>query len=157
MQPLAICDWVCKIFLIIFVSILLSSCNWYTLRVANTKFFCLILYPFSCNLTVVRVAIDIHSEFQILSNFAWYYTTPSLQPEMYTSSCKYWVLLPDIVLPLLFQLDSGSSCNRRTLRVANIECFRLILYYPFCCNQTVVQVAIDIHFELQVLCSSAWY
>jgi hypothetical protein len=40
--------------------------------------------------------------------------------------------------------------------VANTECFRLILYYPFCYNRIVVQVAIDIHSELQVLSSSAW-
>jgi hypothetical protein len=37
------------------------------------------------------------------------------------------------------------------LRVANTECFRLILYYPFSCNQTVVRVAIDVHSELQIL------
>jgi hypothetical protein len=105
-----------------------SSCNRCTLRVANTECFLLIIYyPFSCNPIVVRVAIDVHSELQIRSDSAWYYTT------------------------LQLQLDSGSSCNRCTLRVANTECFHLILYYPFNCNRTVLRVAIDVHFELQKL------
>jgi hypothetical protein len=117
-----------------------SSCNWYTLWVANTERFRLILYhplscnqlvvrvaidvhselqipsAFSCNRTVVRVAINVHSELQILRASAWYYTTP----------------------PLQLQPDSGSSCNWYTLRVANTKRFRLILYYPFSCNPTVV-------------------
>jgi hypothetical protein len=49
-----------------------SSCNRCTLRVANTECFLLIIYyPFSCNPIVVRVAIDVHSELQILSAFSW--------------------------------------------------------------------------------------
>jgi hypothetical protein len=117
-----------------------SSCNWYTLWVANTERFRLILYhplscnqlvvrvaidvhselqipsAFSCNRTVVRVAINVHSELQILRASAWYYTTP----------------------PLQLQPDSGSSCNWYTLRVANTKRFCLILYYPFSCNPIVV-------------------
>jgi hypothetical protein len=58
------------------------------------------------------------------------------------------VLSHDIVLPLLLQSDSGLSCNRCTLRVANTKFFRLILH-PFC--WIVVQVAIDIHSEFQIL------
>jgi multisubunit Na+/H+ antiporter MnhE subunit len=90
-------------------------------------------YPFSCNLIVVWVAIDIHSELQILSASAWYYFTPSV-------ATQQW-----------FELQSmyTSSCN--------IECFCLILYYPFCCNWTVVWVATDVHFKLQILRSYAWY
>jgi hypothetical protein len=75
------------------------------------------------------VAIDVHSELQILSAFAWYCTTPPHQS----------------------QVDIGSSCNWYTLRVANTERFRLILYYSFSCNPTVVWVAIDIHSKLQIL------
>jgi hypothetical protein len=46
-------------------------------RVANTKCFRLTLYyPFSCNRTVVRVALDAQSELRILSAFVSYYTTP---------------------------------------------------------------------------------
>jgi hypothetical protein len=63
-------------------------------------------------------------------------------------------LSPDTVLPLQLQPESGSSCNQYTLRVANAERFRLILYYPFTCNPTVVPVAINIHFELQMLSAS---
>jgi hypothetical protein len=33
------------------------------------------------------------------------------------------MLPPDTVLPLQLQPDSGSSCNRCTLRVANTESF----------------------------------
>jgi hypothetical protein len=221
-----------------------SSCNRCTLWVANTECFRLILYyPFSCNPTVVWVAIDIHSELQILSASAWYYTTPSVATRqslelqfiytlsckilsacawyytplsvatrqwfelqsMYTLSCKYWVLLhdtipplqlkpnsgssynrctlrvantkcfrlilqqwfelqlihtpsckywvlpPDTILPLQLQPNSGLRCNRCTFRVANTECFHLILYYLFRCNQIVVRVAIDVHSELQIL------
>jgi hypothetical protein len=142
-----------------------SSCNWYTVRVTNTKCFRLILYyPFSCNRTVVRVAIDAHSELQILSASVWYYTTPSVVARywfelqlIYTPSCKYWMLLPDTVLPVPLQPDSGLSCNWYTLQLANTKCFRLILYYPFSCNWIVVRVAIDVHYELQILSASAWY
>jgi hypothetical protein len=76
---------------------------------------------------------------------------------MYTLSCKYLVLTPDTILPLQLQPDTSSSCNWYTHRVVNTECFRLILYYPFRCNQTVVRVAIDIHSELQILSASFWY
>jgi hypothetical protein len=111
-----------------------SSCNWYTVRVANTRRFHLILYyPFSCNRIVVRVAIE------------------------YTLSCKYLVLPPDTILPLQLQPDTSSSCNWYTHRVVNTKCFRLILYHPFRCNQTVVRVAIDTHSELQILSASVWY
>jgi hypothetical protein len=89
----------------------------------------------SCNCTTPSVAIGQWFELQ----------------SMYTPSCKYWVLPPDTVLPLQLQPDSGSSCNRCTLRVANTECFRLVLYYPFRCNQIVIRVAIDVHSELQIL------
>jgi hypothetical protein len=84
---------------------------------------------FSCNRTVVRVAIDVHSEMQILSDSAWYCTAP----------------------PLQLQPDCGPSCNWYTLWVANTEHFHLILYYPFSCNPTVVRVAIGTHSELQIL------
>jgi hypothetical protein len=56
---------------------------------------------------------------------------------------SYSRLCPFIVLPLRLQPDSGSSCNRCTLRVANTECSLLMLYYPFSCNPTEVRVAID--------------
>jgi hypothetical protein len=67
---------------------------------------------------------------------------------IYTPSCKYWVLPPDAIIPLQLQLNSGLSCNWYTLRVANTKCFRMIQYYPFSCNWTVVQSAIDAHSEL---------
>jgi hypothetical protein len=135
-----------------------SSCNQCTLRVAN-KLTPDTVFRFSCNLTVVRVAINVHFELQIPSASAWYYTTPSvinvhseleilsasawyilpLQSSVatrqrfelqltYTPSCKYWMLLPNTVLP-----------------------------YPFSCNRTMVRVAIDIHSKLQILSASAWY
>jgi hypothetical protein len=63
-------------------------------------------------------------------------------------------ITPDTVLPLQLQPDSGTSCNRFTLRVANTECFSLIIYYPFSCNLTVIRVAIDVHPELQILSAS---
>jgi multisubunit Na+/H+ antiporter MnhE subunit len=132
-----------------------SSCNWYTLRVASTKFFRLILYPFSCNPIVVRVAIDIHSELQILSAYVWYYTTPSVATrqwfELQILSASVWYCTT-----LLLQSDSGSSCNWYTLRVASTKFFRLILY-PFSCNPIVVRAAIDIHSELQILSAYVWY
>jgi hypothetical protein len=97
----------------------LLCCNWSDCWVPIEVLVELQLYyPFSCNRTVVRVAIDVNSELQVLSASAWYCTTLQLQP------------------------DSGSSCNRCTLRVANTECFHLILYRTFSCNPTVVQVAI---------------
>jgi hypothetical protein len=68
---------------------------------------------------VVRVAIDIHSELQILIDSAWYCSTPHLQ----------------------LQPDSGPGWNWYTLRVANIERFRPILCYPFSCNLKAVRVA----------------
>jgi hypothetical protein len=121
-------------------------------------------YPFNCNKAVVRVAIDVHSELQILSAIAWYYITPSVATRrwfvlqsMYTPSCKYWVLLPDTVLSLQLQPDIVSSCNRCTLLVANNEYLHMIMYYPFSCNHTVVRVVIDVHSELQILSPSAWY
>jgi hypothetical protein len=55
--------------------------------------------PFSCNLTVVWVAIDVHFELQILSGSH------------------------DTVLIIQLQPDSDSICNWCTLRVANTECF----------------------------------
>jgi hypothetical protein len=76
---------------------------------------------------------------------------------MYIPSCKYWVLPPDAKLPLQLQPDSGSSCNWYTLHVANTKCSRLIMYYPFSCNRTMVRVANDVHSELQILSASAWY
>jgi hypothetical protein len=63
-------------------------------------------------------------------------------------------ITPDTVLPLQLQPDSGTSCNQFTLRVANTECFSLIIYYPFSCNLTVIRVAIDVHPELQILSAS---
>jgi hypothetical protein len=133
------------------------SCNWYTVRVTNTKFFRLILYnPFSCNRIVVWVAIDAHSELQILSAFVWYYTTPQLQPGT-GSSCNWytlWVVNTECFRLILYypfvplQLGSGSSCNWYTLQLANTKCFRLILYYPFSCNRILVRDAIDVHHEL---------
>jgi hypothetical protein len=117
---------------------------------------------FSCNPTMVWVAIDMHSELQVLSRFAWYYT-PSVATGqwfelqlIYTPSCKYWVLPSDTIPPLELQCNSASSCNWYTLRVANTECFRLILYYPFNCNPTMVRVVIDIQSKLQILSASAW-
>jgi hypothetical protein len=112
-----------------------SSCNWYTRRVANTKCFRLIF----C--TTPSVAIEQWIELQ----------------SMYTPSCKYWVLQLDTVLLIKLQPDSGSYCNWYTLRVANTECFRLILYYPFHCNRIAVWVVIDAHSELRILSASAWY
>jgi hypothetical protein len=107
-----------------------SSCKWCTLWVANTECFRLIMY----------------------------YPTPSVATRqwfelqlIYTPSCKYWALPPDTILPLQLQPNSGSSCNWYTLWVANTKCFRLILYYPFSCNRTTIRVAIDVHFELQIL------
>jgi hypothetical protein len=155
------------------------SCNWYTFRVATTKCFRLMLYypficnsivvrvaidicselqilsvstyAFSCNPTVVRVAIDVHSELQILSASAWYYTTPfSCNPTLVRVAIDIHFelhILRDVLL-LQLQPDSGSSCNRCTLRVANNECFRLILYFHFSCNPIVVGVAIHICSEL---------
>jgi hypothetical protein len=73
---------------------------------------------------------------------------------IYTPSCKYWVLPPDAILPLQLQPDSGSSCNWYTLLVTNTKCFRLIRYYPFVCNRTVVRVAINAQSELQILSAS---
>jgi hypothetical protein len=105
-----------------------SSCNWYTLLVANTKCFRLILQPnsgSSCNRYTLRVA--------------------------------NWVLPPNTILPLQLQPHRGSSCNQCTLWVANTECFRMILYYPFSCNPTEVWVAIDVHSELQILSAYTWY
>jgi hypothetical protein len=170
-----------------------SSCNWYTLRVESTKFFRLILYPFSCNPIVVRVAIDIHSELQILSAYVWYYTTPSVATRQWFELQSIYTFELQILsasvwycTTLLLQSDIGSSCNWYTLRVASTKFFRLILYpfscnpdsgsscnwytvqvantkffllilYPFSCNQIVGRVAIDIHFELQILSASVWY
>jgi hypothetical protein len=136
----------------------------------------ILYYPFSCNLVVVRVAINVHFELQILSASAWYYTTPpviNVHSELqilsaftryilprqssiatrqrfelqstYTPSYKYWMLPSNTLLTHPF------SCNRIVVRVANTKCFCLILYYPFSYNWTVVWVAIDVHFELQIL------
>jgi hypothetical protein len=93
----------------------------------------LMYYPFNCNQIVVRVAIDVHSELQILSVFPWYCTTS------------------------LVETDGGSCCNQCTLRVANNECFCLIPYYPFNCYRTSFRVAIDVHSEFQIMNTSAWY
>jgi hypothetical protein len=76
---------------------------------------------------------------------------------IYTTSCKYWVLPPDTILPLQLQPNRGSSCNRCTLWVANTECFRMILYYLFSCNPTEVRVAIDVHSEFQILSAYTRY
>jgi hypothetical protein len=65
------------------------------------------------------------------------------------------MLAPDIALPHQLQLDSCLSCNWCILGVTNTECLHLILYYLFRCNRTVVQVAIDVHSELQLLSASA--
>jgi hypothetical protein len=75
------------------------------------------------------------------------------QPHIHTIVPKYTIQPNscDNILPLQLQSDSGSSCNRYIIRVANIECFCPILYYCFSCNRTVVLVAIDVHFELQIL------
>jgi hypothetical protein len=54
-----------------------QTCNWSTWGVA-IEVLAILYYPFSCNRTVVRVAIDAHSELQILSASVWYYTTPSV-------------------------------------------------------------------------------
>jgi hypothetical protein len=76
-------------------------------QIAINQYFRLILnYPFSCcNQTVFRVAIDLHSDLQIMSCSAWYCTTPSVATRqwfelqlMYTLSCNYWVLPLDTVL-----------------------------------------------------------
>jgi hypothetical protein len=118
-----------------------SSCNRCTLWVTNTKCFRLIqYYPFSCNRIVVRVAIEVHSELQILG-FQWFHLVSGLQLEdpnncnlvvvFVAMGCKPQPNSRDNILPLQLQSDSGSSCNQYTLRVANIECFRLILY-PTC-------------------------
>jgi hypothetical protein len=123
-----------------------------------------IILPIQLQPAVVRVAIDAHSELQILSASVWYYTTPSVATRhwfvlqlIYTLSCKYWMLSPDTVLLVPLQLDSGSSCNWYTLQVENTKCFRLILYYPFSCNRIVVWVAIDVDCELQIMSVSTWY
>jgi hypothetical protein len=134
-----------------------SSCNWYTLGVANTKCCCLILYyPFSCNPRDVWDVIYIHSVLQILSGHTWYCTTTRLQPDS-GSSCNRCTLWVTNIECLILQPDSGSSCNWYTPRVANTECFHLILYYPFSCNPTVVRVVINLHSELQILNASTWY
>jgi hypothetical protein len=86
--------------------------------------------------TMIRVAIDVHFELQIVN-----------------------ILSPVTVLPLQLQPDNGSSCNQSTLRVAIkihsklqiLSGSYLILYYPFSCNPIVIRVAIDIHSELQIL------
>jgi hypothetical protein len=178
----------CKYWVISPDTILPLHCNLRcTLRVANTECFCLILYyPFCFNWIVVRVAIDVYFELQILSASVWYCTTPSVAigqwfklQLIYTLSCKYYVLPPDTkpfscnptvvrvavdihsvlqilsatadtVLPLQLQPDSGSSCNWYTLWVVNTKCFYLILYYPFSCNLTVVQVATRLLSQLQL-------
>jgi hypothetical protein len=88
----------------------------------------------SCNWSVCRVATVLPLQLQSDSG----------------SSCNRCTLRvantkcfpPDTALPLQLQPDSGSSCNRCTLWVANTEYFRLILYYTFSCNPTVVRVAI---------------
>jgi hypothetical protein len=112
-----------------------SCCNQFTLRVANTECFRLIIYyPLqlqpdsgsSCNRFL-------HSELQIMNTFAWYCTTPS--------SCNLTVAR--VAINLHF-------------RVANTECFLLIIYYPFSCNPIVVRVAIDVHSELQILSAFSW-
>jgi hypothetical protein len=153
-------------------TIYFSSCNWRTLTFAIWLLFLLqwdvslsrnhvrIYYPFICNPTVVQVAIDIHSELQILSASAWDSTTPSvatglrvaidIHSELQILSAPAVPL--DNILPVQLQPDSGSSCNWYTLRVANTKCFCLILYYPFRCNPIMVQVAFDVHFELQLKC-----
>jgi hypothetical protein len=67
------------------------------------------------------------------------------------------VIPPDNILLLQLQPDSDSICNWYTLRVANTKYFRLILYYHFSCNRTVVRVANDVHSKLQILSASVWY
>jgi hypothetical protein len=130
-----------------------SSCNWYTLRVANTECFCLILYhPFSCNRIVVRVAIDVHSDIQIQSAFSCNRTVVRVAIDVHSkmqilSDSAWYCTTP----PLQLQPDCGPSCNWYILWVANTERFRLILYYPFSCNPTVVRVAIGTHSELQII------
>jgi hypothetical protein len=130
------------------------SCNRCTLRVANTKCFRLILYPFICNPTMIRVATDIHSELQILMLPPYVVLPLHLQLDSGSSCNRYMFRVANTkCFRLRLQLqsdsgDSGSSCNRCTLRVANNECFRLILYCHFNCNPIVVGVAIDICSEL---------
>jgi hypothetical protein len=84
---------------------------------------------------VVQVAIYVHSELQILSASTRYCTTPSVATgqlfelqSMYTLSWKYWVLPPDIVLPLSLQPDVGEF--RKTRHPRNVE-FNQILKMCF--------------------------
>jgi hypothetical protein len=105
---------------------------------------------------MVWVAIDIHSELQILSASAWYCTTPLVAygqwfevQSMHTPSCKDWVLPPDNVTPLQLQSDSGSGCNRGELQimsasawyystsVATGQCFELQSMYTLSCKYWV--------------------
>jgi hypothetical protein len=130
----------------------------------------------SRNLIVVRVAIDVHSELQIPSASAWYYTTPSFATRqwfelqlIYTPSCKYWVLPPDTILVLQLQPNSElqliytSSCKYWVLPPDTILPIQLQpnsgssrnWYTLRVANTkrfwTVVRVAIDVHSELQIL------
>jgi hypothetical protein len=127
----------------------LPCCNWSAVWVAIRltkiiKITCLELQLKclrSCNWVAYRVATGVLVELQLkcLRSCNW-------------SAC--WVAT---VLTLQLQPDSGSSCNQCTLRVANTDWFRLILYYSFRCNPIVVRVAIDIHYELQILSAPAWF
>jgi hypothetical protein len=109
---------------------------------------------FSCNLTVFRVAINIHSELQILSASVWYYTTPSvanptvvrvaidIHSELQILSAFAWYYTtPSIATKQWSELQS----------MHNPSCKYWVLPYPFSCNWIVVRVAIDIHYELQIL------
>jgi hypothetical protein len=145
-------------------------CNWYTLRVANTKRFRLILYhPFSCNWTVVRFAIDVHSELQILSASPWYCTTLSVVTgpwfelqSMYTLSCKYWVLLSDTVLPLL--VATGQWFELQTMCTLSCKYWvlppNIVLPLPLqpdsgsSCNRCTLQ---DANIEFSRISPSEWF
>jgi hypothetical protein len=117
------------------------SCNWYTLRVANTKCFRLMLYyPFICNSIVVRVAIDICSELQILSASA------------YAFSCNPTVVRVAIDVHSKLQILSASAWYY-TPSAATRQCFELQTLSASAWYCTTPSVATRQWFELQSMCT----
>jgi hypothetical protein len=129
----------------------LWTCNWSSSRVAisrNRSFF-------SCNWSVCRGATEVLVDLQLvlldlqlvrLANTECFCLT--LYYPFSCNWCTLWVANTECFRLILYY---PFSCNWCTLWVTNTECFRLILYYPFRCKRTVVRVAIDVYFELQIL------
>jgi hypothetical protein len=119
---------------------------------------------------------------QLISTSVWYWTTPPVVAtrqwfelqSIYTVSCKYWVLLPDIVLPLQLQPNNDFKLQLMSTSVwywttpsvaATRQWFELQSIYTLSCKYWVLppdivlplQLQPNNGFKLQLMSTSVWY